>query len=304
MKRIVIKVQGGLGNQLFGVFAGLYVADKLKSKLVVDTSLLDYDRHSEQNIYENISIKFNNYSSEFILRKKITKAFIEKIRRIIYRLMGHNKFLHRLTRQFRSQVVGYDSNLDTIYSSCCMYGYFQTYSYVSNLIEAKGPLVISQKYFSTWYESMKENILSSSPSIGVHYRRGDYKESGNIETIGLLSGTYFENALRRVQKSKKYSKVFIFSDSPADAEEFFSQLGLLNFEVVNSNASSSPLESLLLLSYCDAKIISNSTFSWWAAHLGGNDSLVIAPDPWFRNLDQPTKLLPPNWTTIPVNWQD
>ena len=49
-------------------------------------------------------------------------------------------------------------------------------------------------------------------------------------------------------------------------------------------------------------VIANSTFSWWAANLSINDSLILAPNKWFRSAPDPADLVPPNWKLIDTGW--
>jgi hypothetical protein len=54
------------------------------------------------------------------------------------------------------------------------------------------------------------------------------------------------------------------------------------------------------LSLCKNTIISNSTFSWWAAWLNENpDKIVIAPHRWFADETLNTQALQ---DTMPENW--
>ena len=58
------------------------------------------------------------------------------------------------------------------------------------------------------------------------------------------------------------------------------------------------LEDFDLMRSCNHNIISNSTFSWWAALLNPNeDKKIIQPNLWFNNQSQ-GKLLNSNWQTI------
>ena len=61
-----------------------------------------------------------------------------------------------------------------------------------------------------------------------------------------------------------------------------------NSELVSGN---SPEVDFCMMSMCDAHVIANSSFSWWAAALG-NVEAVIAPSQWFGPKG------PEKWQTI------
>ena len=74
----------------------------------------------------------------------------------------------------------------------------------------------------------------------------------------------------------------------------------MNFQIASSLGE---IDSLAAMSLCSRHIIANSTFSWWGAFLTDGQSKVIAPDKWFRNGDDPYKLIPNNWTRIESKWE-
>jgi hypothetical protein len=65
------------------------------------------------------------------------------------------------------------------------------------------------------------------------------------------------------------------------------------------------IETLILMSMASGHVISNSTFSWWGAYLGHikkRNGNVIAPNPWFKNMVPPDKLIPRDWTLLDAEW--
>ena len=97
----------------------------------------------------------------------------------------------------------------------------------------------------------------------------------------------------------------VFSDDPKWCEENFQKSGIEVFEGRCAiSAGLTPAQDMYLMSQCDSQIISNSSFSWWAAFLNKNpNKLVFAPtkDKWYGsayahwNLDD---LYRPEWILI------
>jgi hypothetical protein len=65
-----------------------------------------------------------------------------------------------------------------------------------------------------------------------------------------------------------------------------------------------PAESIVLMSQAKVLIISNSTFSWWAACLASMESTIYSPSNWFKNLEAPKDLLMNSWRLVESKWKN
>ena len=175
-------------------------------------------------------------------------------------------------------------------------GYFQRFTYVDAVAQELIAAMSNSTIFSDIFSDTQQN------NIAVHIRFGDYlTNEGARRFHGLSSMSYYIEAVKLLQTKHVYDKILIFSDDPNRATaEFTNAYGSGNLPVL-SGSGISEYEDLAKISSCRGIVISNSTFSWWAAWLGSqiHDCSVVAPRPWFaQSTDADKNLLPISWTVI------
>ncbi len=131
-------------------------------------------------------------------------------------------------------------------------------------------------------------------TVGFHVRRGDYlahKQSHNLDYQAYLGAAY--SRLIEVIGNRDL-RFRVFTDDPDWCE---ANLSLPNIEVFRGGGM---LEDFLALMQCEHKIISNSTFAWWAAYLGMTEvGLVIAPKRWHASADSDeARILDESWIVV------
>ena len=131
-------------------------------------------------------------------------------------------------------------------------------------------------------------------AIGFHVRRGDYlthKQSHNLDYA-----TYLSAALEKLTEATGQSDwlVSVYSDDP---DWCAANLAAPRIEI---NRGGGMLEDFLGLMQCEHKIVSNSTFAWWAAFLGKTDQgLTFAPKHWHAGVNsQEAEILMDRWIVI------
>jgi hypothetical protein len=155
-------------------------------------------------------------------------------------------------------------------------GYWQSPLYHKGIYQIlKEEIKVKEEHYTESFLELKKEIEKTN-SVSLHVRRGDYLNNPNHLVLPL---EYYMKALRVISVICSDIKIFVFSD---DIE--WCKLNFSNATFVEIN----PYLELELMSLCKHNIISNSTFSWWAAYLNSNpDKKVIAPKRWVvKNVDQ------------------
>lgn len=133
----------------------------------------------------------------------------------------------------------------------------------------------SEKYFYGWEEKIKEWYKMDDIDIDdnicvIHLRAQDGYLVGNH----LLPVDYFISSKEKVKEMNGNVEFLIVTDNIEMGNKYFPD------DRVVSNDMKTDFGLIKSAKY---KIISNSSFSWWAAWLGLTDSeLVIAPDRWMN----------------------
>lgn len=288
---IIVKLVGGLGNQLFIYAFGRSLAHDLDEELYLDISRFGFNIHIEHLVYGlhpyNIKGVVGNYSPEaYKIRSPSFFSGDMKIyenggfltlrgrfyKNLLFDNMKNLKFPAYITGDF---MRGYDND--------------DRFTITENFFRHNKDIIHEDlQYLLELTDEYKDIVedMNNHDSIAINLRRGDYK---NHPEFGLCSADYFNNAIEEIVKDLDNPKFFIFTEDHEWAEEHL----IINypfrhvvFNKDNNLVGNGYSQLLKAMSSCDHFIISNSTFAWWGAWLGENpNKKIIAPRPWFQSRD-------------------
>jgi len=296
-KSVEVEIIGGLGNQLFGLAAGLYLARKTSTKLKLNLSQIGIGGTNHGK-----SIKDFRIPEEYFLETKdnsLKFSFINRVSNKIAReLPAYKKFRDLVGEIYTANDLGFEEDFEALNQPRYIKGYFQTFVY-SDSIKSELRELIELKSGSDWYFNKVTEIEKDQP-IAIHMRRGDYINLK--DEFGVLDVQYYAGLVMNLQKNSS-NPVWIFTDSPQLVSEEIQGTVLRDATIIEPPIESSPSESMLLISKCNTIVMSNSTFSWWASYLSREGTSIYAPSKWFKGRNDPEKLIPLGWTRSLSVWQ-
>ena len=297
-KKTTVRLVGGLGNQLFIYFAGLYLSKKLNTKLVCDLSFLDSDRTKH-----GVSITSFSLEGDFVRKSNwVVRAskFLDRIAsRVSHKIPIFKRFYQSVTDYYLSTGIGYDPELANIDKDVTLIGYFQTWKYV-NIFKETSELTLTLKSPSEWFTQLMV-IAEETRPVMIHVRQGDYLEDVNA-FIGVLGPKYYKNAINKVRAAGINAPIWVFSDDIESAKRLLNLDLYENVKWIVAPKGTDPAEEIAIMQFGEAHIIANSTFSWWGAYFSRRTKIVIAPKSWFRDQSEPLDLIPPDWKRIENDW--
>lgn len=282
MKKCVVLIGGGLGNQLFQYAFGYAMARRNNKKLILDP-LFAGDRKYQLEFFEiDYRNHFIGFIEEFFL-KKMNNYQRKHIRFTLLKisLFRYLNICEKLSYQFDKDIIKNIQGKKIYYE-----GFWQSWKYFDEYKEdIKRQFQYKQELSQTALE-YKEKIQMSN-SISIHIRRTDYLTTGDNYVVPK---DYYYKALDKLGYDCTKHALFVFSD---DKDYVNQEFGDLNFCLVNNIDD---IEEFILMSACKHHIIANSTFSWWAAYLSSENGKVVAPIIGNWNKD----FYLPEWITLDV----
>lgn len=274
-KKAIVVVKGGFGNQLFQYCLANHLK-KNNFSVKIDTSFFNINDFDTRNTYRHLS--FTPKELGFKKANKFSIIIFNFLRKI-------NKFnIKFLTFEY---FKGYN-HVNLKFKDFNLFdGYWQNKILLD---ESKDFLI---KYLSN-KDSFKENISLKDPKFNtlVHVRRDDYIGMSEELTI-----SYYKESISKMNKMVKDFQYDIFTDDKtwvknndvfSDAKNIFDQ----------ENFGNEPIATFINMIKYKNFILANSTFSLLASYLKDNDdSKIITPTPWFRNIDHPGFLYN-NWIAV------
>ena len=300
MKKIIVRVKGGLGNQLFHYAFAKRLAKYNNCSLILDnkTSFQQYDYlYNRKYNLDNFCI-YDRVASK---RERLEP--FEKIRRNF--LLYYSKF-----QKFENKLIYTSDRLDfddkflnlKIKKTIILDGNWQSEDYFKDIeSEIRKNLIFKN------IDKLKDNIYHQSiitkNSVAIHLRSHGYKDP-SIDSKFNATKDYYTNSIKYIKNHIDNPHFYIFSDGRTKINDFIN-LSKINYTLVNSDKSKQvPINDFFLLSCCKHFITAASTFSWWAAWLSKNQNkIVITPNIVQTNINQTSAwgfkgLIPKKWIII------
>lgn len=137
------------------------------------------------------------------------------------------------------------------------------------------------------------------PQVAIHVRRGDYVSDPVARALHLVCDVaWYQGAWQRLRDEVCNCRALVFSDDPEWAREHLALTG--DVQYVAGDPNQPAWIDLARMRECQHFVISNSSYSWWAAYLSTSPGKkVIAPRYWFRGVE--TEMLgicPSSWILL------
>ena len=294
---IIVKLMGGLGNQMFQYAFGKALSLRIKKELKFDLSF--YNNNKDRQF------ELNNFK---IFNQEVSKNEIDKIvksKPLIYKKIKYKIFHKTFPYYFFPIIIekqfNYDPNILKIAgNNLYVEGYWQTEKYFKDYREELETDFRLKNENNSDFLKLKDKILASN-SISIHIRRGDYVNNPVFKrNYGTCSNSYYKTAVEYINNHIDNIDIFVFSNDMLWAKK---NLGLpYHVNYIDCNYSLKSCEELKLMSFCKHQIIANSSFSWWAGWLNNNpEKIVISPKIWFTNNElnkQSDDIIPNEWIQL------
>jgi hypothetical protein len=288
---VIVRLVGGLGNQMFQYAMGVAVASRVEGRLLLDADFVGSGiARREFELDKAFVGPFQLATAEERRAALGWRAhFLKAIGRPAASFIRDKRVVVERGSDFSSAFTGLSAPVYLV-------GYWQSESYFLNVTRE-----LRERLRFVPPDAANQTVLreiSACESVAMHIRRGDYAEHNSIMAChGLCPPSYYERAAEWLMERKENLRFFLFSD---DLEWTRDNIKLpAECTYVDVNRGGYAFNDMRLMSRCGHQVIANSTFSWWAAWLNDNpEKLVIAPQRWFASGSPASSICPHTWVRL------
>lgn len=294
MSTVVIRLVGGLGNQMFQYAAARAVALRSGADLVLD---LSWFSTVSDRTYALAPFAIDARVLSDLKSQPASRAHAYR-RRLMHAFVRATGIARSGRPVLTEQHFHFDPAVLEIRAPVYLDGFFQSERYFADCADViAAELRLAHSPTACAKRVLEE--IEASDAVCVHVRRGDYVTNATTNAYhGTLSIDYYREGLRIIGAGLSRPHCFIFSDDPAWVRANFKVS--IPATIVDIHGPSEVHEDMRLMAACKHFVIANSSLSWWAAWLGTDSAkAVVAPKQWFQRSPNDTRdLIPNRWIRI------
>ncbi|MBC7888539.1 MAG: alpha-1,2-fucosyltransferase [Ferruginibacter sp.] len=276
-QKVIVRLSGGMGNQLHQYAYALSLAKKFGCKVYVDKSFFKLSSKLLKITKRNYELdKFSIYAAErsFFLSNYYLFNLFNKSSFLKYILDKYTKIHIINSRQFNNEIY---QNKKIFYIDG-VFGAVSDYAQINSEIKT---LFIPHPQYKNLLPKINQ-LINKSNSVAVHIRRTDYLDRNSGHEV--LSIAYYKEAMNFINEKAAEPTFYFFGDDEGWIRDNFISLNDQKKIFINFKDTPASLFDFFAIATCNHVIISNSTFAWWAAYLNEYKSkIIIAPGKWLRN---------------------
>jgi hypothetical protein len=282
---ITCNLMGGLGNQIFQIFATISYAMKSRNmfKFTNATSLGGGSTTIRNTYWDTFFSRLKHFTTN-----EFPQFYVIKEKDFTFNELP----LHEMVNPSRDVLI---------------HGYFQSYKYFESGYKTICRMIGLEQMKTELLNKMNYDLNYLNNVISMHFRIGDYKKIQHVHPI--MTKEYYHRSINHILSTYKNSNVkltvmyFCEDVDISDVNEVISYLSEIftELEFIRGENNLEDWEQMLLMSCCHHNIIANSSFSWWSAYFNSwTDKIVCYPSVWFGpSAPHDTRdLCPPQWIKI------
>lgn len=261
---IIFFGDGRLGNQLFQYSFIKSIEDK-------EHTIITY-------CFDEILALFDSLPNLINIQNKSSKFLIRKFALPLLNFLAQTKLItsYKIDTYIENKFIvpdmtytKYNGLLPVIYIYPCFVQSetFFKQSVIRNLVIKETYVVMARKYLAT--------IPNNYQKIFVHVRRGDYIHYSILGKMGsTLPISYYRSRIQWYEENIDNPFFVFLTDDPEFVEYCFENV---HNKAISKN---SMFVDFAIITLCEYGVMSNSSFSWWAAYMMKSRKKVFSPKYW------------------------